>query len=79
MVLPFVVDHAGGIDAVLQDVLGCSGQQAECNLGQARDLSSWSESSKGFSNFFLQSLTLANLEYLGHLFMVTAASVRAAS
>ena len=30
MVLPFVVDHAGGIDAVLQDVLGCSGQQAEC-------------------------------------------------
>ena len=43
---------------------------------RASDLSSWS--SKGFSNFFLQSLSLANLKGLGHLFMVTAASIRAA-
>ena len=43
---------------------------------RARDLSSWS--SKGFSNFSLQSLPLANLNGLGHLFMVTAASIRAA-
>ena len=48
-------------------------QQAEY---RASDLSSWS--SKGFSNFFLQSLSLANLKGLGHLFMVTAASIRAA-
>ena len=38
------------------------------------DCNNWS--SKGFSNFFLQSLSLANLKGLGHLFMVTAASIR---
>ena len=43
---------------------------------RASGLSSWS--SKGLSNFFLQSLSLANLKGLGHLFMVTAASIRAA-
>ena len=43
---------------------------------RASDLSCWS--SKGFSNFFLQSLPFANLKGLGHLCMVTAASVRAA-
>ena len=43
-------------------------------LGSVRTL-------KGFSNFFLQSLCtllLANLKGLGHLFMVTAASICAA-
>ena len=43
---------------------------------ETSDLSSWS--SKGFSNSFLQSLSLANLKGLGHLFLVTAASIRAA-
>ena len=43
---------------------------------RASDLSSWS--SKGFSNFFLKSLSLANPKGLGHFFMVTAASIRAA-
>ena len=43
---------------------------------RASGLSSWS--SKGFSNFFLQSLSLANLKGLGNLFMVIAASIRAA-
>ena len=37
---------------------------------RASDLSSWS--SKGPSNFFLQSLSLANLKGLGHLFVVAA-------
>ena len=37
---------------------------------------SWS--SKAFSNVFLQSLSLAHLKGLVYLFMVTAASIRAA-
>ena len=45
-------------------------------IARASGLSSWS--SKGRSNFFLQSLSLADLKGLGHLFMVTAASIRAA-
>ena len=45
---------------------------------RASGLPSWC--SKGFSNCFLQSLPLANLKGLGHLFMVTVAmaSIRAA-
>ena len=39
----------------------------------ARGLSSWS--SKGLSNYFLESLSLAELKGLGHLFMVTARPV----
>ena len=35
---------------------------------RASDLSSCQWSSKGFSDFFLQSLSLANLKGLGHLF-----------
>ena len=43
---------------------------------RASDLSSWS--SKGFSNFFLKSLSLSNLKRIGHPVIMTAASIRAA-
>ena len=43
---------------------------------RASGLPSWS--SKGLSHIFLQSLSIANLKGFGHLFMVTAASIRTA-
>ena len=76
---PFVVEHAGGINKEgMQFFRMCrdaSDIMRELNA-RASGLSSWP--SKGFSNFFLQPLPLANLKGLGHLFMVTAASIRAA-
>jgi|TARA_B110000285_G_C15068790_1_gene586735 hypothetical protein len=76
-VLPFVVEHAGGINKEGMQFFRMCRDAADNKLNaRASDLSSWS--SKGFSNFFLQSLSLANLKGLGHLFMVTAASIRAA-
>ena len=78
-VLPFVVEHAGGINKEGMQFFWMCRDAADNKLNtRASDLSSWS--SKGFSNFFLQSLpvSLANLKGLGHLFMVTAASIRAA-
>ena len=60
-------------DAVLQDVPGCSGQQAEYKGERPALLVK-----QGALYLFLQSLPLANLKGLGHLCMVTAASIRAA-
>ena len=78
-VLPFVVEHAGGINKEgMQFFRMCRDAADMYNKlnTRASDLSSWS--SKGFSIVFLKSLSLANLKGLGHLFMVTAASIRAA-
>ena len=77
-VLPFVVEHAGGINKEGMKFFRMCWDAADNKLNtRASDLPSWS--SKGFSNFFLQSLSLvANLKGLGHLFMMTAASIRAA-
>ena len=78
-VLPFVVEHAG------DNIINKEGMQffRMCRYAvdnrlnaRASDLSCWS--SKGFSHFFLQSLSSANLKGLGHFFMLTAASIRAA-
>ena len=72
-----VVEHAGGINKEGRQFFRMCRDEVDNKLNtRASDLSSWS--SKGFSNFFLQSLSLANLKGLGHLFMVTAASIRAA-
>ena len=76
---PFVVGHAGGINKEGVQFFRMCRDAADSKLNaRASGLSSWSSCSKGFSNFFLQSLSLANLKGLGHLFMVTAASIRAA-
>ena len=76
-VLPFVVGHAGGINKEGMQFFRMCRDAADNELNaRASGLSSWS--SKGFSNSFLQSLPLANLKGLGHLCMVTAASIRAA-
>ena len=77
MVLPFVVEHAGGINKEGMQFFRMCWDAANNKLNaRASSLSSWS--SKGFSNFFLQSLSSANLKGPGHLFMVTAASICAA-
>jgi len=76
-VVPVVVEHAGGINKEgMQFFRMCRDAAVNKPNTRASDLPSWS--SKGFSTFFLQSLSLANLKGLGHLFMVTAASIRAA-
>ena len=75
--IPFVFEHAGGINKEGMQFFRMCRDAADNKLNtRASNLSSWC--SKGFSNFFLQSLSLANLKGLGHLFMVTAASIRAA-
>ena len=76
-VLPFVVEHAGGINKEGMQFFRMCLDAADSKLNtRASGLPSWP--SKGPSNFFVQSLSLANLKGLGHLFMVTAASIRAA-
>ena len=74
--MPFVVEHAGGINKGGMQLFRMCQDAADNKLNaRASGLPSWS--SKGPSHFFLQSLTLANLKGLGHLFVVTAASIRA--
>ena len=80
-VLPFVVEHAGGINKEGMQFFRMCRDAADNKLNtRASDLSSWSSKLKGFSdyNVFLQSLSLASLKGLGHLFMVAAANTRAA-
>ena len=73
-VIPFVVEHAGGINKEGMQFFRMCRDAADSKLNaRASGLPSWS--SKGLSAFFLQSLSLAiaNLyKGLGHLFMVTA-------
>ena len=75
----FVVEHAGGINKEGVQFFKISRDAAGSKLNtRASGLPSWSR--KGPSNFPLQSLPLANLKGLGHLFMhmATAASIRTA-
>ena len=63
-VLPFVVEHAGGINKEGMQFFSMCRDAADNKLNaRASGLSSWS--SKGSSSFFLQSLSLANLKSLG--------------
>ena len=75
--LPFVVEHAGSINKDGMEFFRRCRKKALNKLHvKETEASTWS--SRGFSNFFLQSLSLANLKGLGHLYMVTAAGLRAA-
>ena len=72
-----LVEHAGGINKEGMQFFGMCRDAPDSKLiAGAGGLSSCS--SKGISRFFLQGPPLANLRGLGHLFMVTAASIRAA-
>ena len=72
VVLPFVVEHAGALGpAAMQHFQRCR-KIAVNELAPAQDdLSTWS--SRGFSNWHLQSLSVANCKGLGHFFMTAAA------
>ena len=70
-VLPFVVEHAGGINKEGMRFLRMCRAAADSKLNaRACGLPSWSSKGPSIANFFLQSLSLANLKGLGHLFMV---------
>ena len=76
-VLPVVIDHAGGINKEGVRFFRMCRDAAHSKLNtRASDMPSWS--SKGFSNFRLQLLSFDNLKGLGHLVVVTAASICAA-
>ena len=78
-VLPFEVEHAGGINKEGMRLFRMCRDAADSKLNtRAGDLSSWSRKGVSIANFFLQSLSLANLKGLGHLFMMIGASIRAA-
>ena len=75
-VLPFVVEHAGALGpAAMQHFQRCRRIAVNELAPQQDDVSTWS--SRGFSNFYLQSLSVANCKGLGHFFMVAACVLRA--
>ena len=76
VVLPFVVEHAGALGPEAMEHFRRCRKIAKNKLTNEQDsVSTWS--SKGFSNFFLQSLSVANLKGQGHFFMVAANIIRA--
>ena len=77
VVLPFVVEHAGALGhAAMQHFKRCRRLATGQLSPQLDEVSTWS--SRGFSNFFLASLSVANLKGLGHFFMSSAAILRTA-
>jgi len=76
VVLPFVVEHAGALGPEAMEHFRRCRKIAKNKLTNEQDsVSTWS--SKGFSNFFLQSISVANLKGQGHFFMVAANIIRA--
>ena len=79
--LPFVVaiEHAGGINKEGMQFFKVRRDASDNKLNtRASGLPFWPSKGHRPSNFFLQSLPLASLKGLGHLFMVTAAGICAA-
>ena len=77
VVLPFVVEHAGALGKeAMEHFRRCRSLVKNCLSPQQDSVSTWS--SLGFSNFFLQKLSVANLKGLGHFFMIAASIIRAA-
>ena len=71
VVLPFVVEHAGALGKDAMDHFRRCRKLVKNRLSPHQDeVSTWS--SRGFSNFFLQAISVANLKGIGHLFMVAA-------
>ena len=76
MVLPFVVEHAGGLGKeAMQHFRRCRKLVKNKLSDQQDEVSTWS--SRGFSNFFLQALSVANVKGIGHFFMTAASVIRA--
>ena len=80
VVLPFVVDHAGALGKEAKELFQRCRKIAVNQLSpQLDEVSTWS--SRGFSNYYLQTISVANLKGLGlglgHFFMATVALIRA--
>ena len=77
--LPFVVEHEGGIN---KEGMECfrSCRQKALNTLVVRETAASTWSNRGLPNVFLQSISLASIKGLGHLYtcMVTAAGLWAA-
>ena len=75
VVLPFVVEHAGALGlAAMQHFRRCRRIAVNQLSPQLDEVSTWS--SRGFSNYFLASVSVANCKGLGHFFMSAASILR---
>ena len=75
-VLPFVVEHAGALGKeAMEHFRRCRKLVSNKLTVHQSEISTWS--SRGFSNFFLQALSVANVKGLGHFFMIAANILRA--
>ena len=76
VVLHFVVEHAGALGKEAKELFQRCRKIAVNQLSPHLDeVSTWS--SRGFSNYYLQTISVANLKGLGHFFVTTAARIRA--
>ena len=74
--LPFVVEHAGALGKeAMEHFRRCRGLVKNRLSAHQDSVSTWS--SRGFSNYFLQALSVANLKGIGHFFMLAANIIRA--
>jgi hypothetical protein len=76
VVLPFVVEHAGALGKEAMGFFKECRKKVSNELSD-RDAARSTWSSWGFSNFYLQSLSVANLKGQGHFFASAAAILRA--
>ena len=75
--LPFVVESAGALGKEATRLFQTCRRRARNQLAPQRDeVSTWS--ARGFSNFYLQSLSVANLRGIGHFLMAAATTLRGA-
>ena len=75
VVLPFVVEDAGGLGPAAEKFLHCCKDKCANELSDYEDdKSNWS--SRGFSNYYRQKLAVANAAGVGHYMMVVAAILR---
>ena len=75
-VLPFVVEHAGALGKEAMGFFKECRKKVPNELSD-RDAARATWSSWGFSNFYLQLLSVANLKGQGHFFASAAAILRA--
>ena len=77
VVLPFVVEHAGALGKEADKFFHAIIKKVNNELNASEEAeSSWS--SRGFSNYYYQRISVANLKGLGHFFMVAEALLRTA-
>ena len=76
VVLPFVVEHAGALGKEAMGFFKECRKKVSNGLGD-RDAARATWSSRGFSNFYLQPFSVANLKGQVHFFANAAAILRA--